>query len=181
MVSLSDVAASPHDVARGRIWPVIVSALLVQKPLFWSLLFFVLLGFVTLSVCGGRTLWWSAVVGHVGSTLLVYAFLGIVWSSDADVFQAVHKAPDYGISAVSAAWLGATAAVSWRARGRTVCGKIATIVTVVSIALFAWMLRHAVNVLDVEHVAAFAIGTAAALRLAHRSPAQERRLETVAA
>jgi len=114
LVALSTVATNPRAVAEVRVWSLLTSALLVQSPLFWSLLSFALLGALTLRVSGAATLWASAVAGHVGSTLGVYALLASARTCDGDVFQVVQRAPDCGVSAIAAAWLGAVACASWR-------------------------------------------------------------------
>jgi hypothetical protein len=165
LIPLSVLAASPHAVAESRVWLLLTSALLVQSPLFWSLVAFALLGGLALEVCGRRVFWIAALLGHIGSTLVVYALLAFARTLDPRAFQAVLKAPDYGVSAISAAWLGAIASVSWQARGRTRRGKIATALAVVATALFGWMLHTHVSFLDLEHVAAFVIGIAVAVRL----------------
>ena len=165
LIPLSVLAASPHAVDEARLWSLLTSALLVQSPLFWSLASFALLGALTLKLCGTRVLLISALAGHVASTLVVYALLALARTVDPRVFEAVLSAPDYGVSAISAAWLGAIASVSWRARDRTLRGKIATALAVVATALFAWTLRRHLSFLDLEHVVAFGIGVVVAVRL----------------
>lgn len=165
LLPLSSVATSPHAVAEARLWSLLTSGLLVQSPLFWSLVSFALLGALTLRACGPPTLWISAVAGHIGSTLAVYALLASARTVDGDLFQVVQRAPDYGVSAVSAAWLGAVACTFWRARDRTLRGKLATALAVAAVAVFGWTLRRHLNVLDLEHVIAFGIGVAVSLRL----------------
>ena len=165
LIPLSVLAASPHAVGEARLWSLLTSALLVQSPLFWSLGSFALLGALTLKVCGTRVLLISALAGHVASTLVVYALLALARTVDPRVFEAVLSAPDYGVSAISAAWLGAIASVSWRARDRTLRGKIATALAVVATALFGWTLRRHLGFLDLEHVVAFGIGVVVAVRL----------------
>jgi hypothetical protein len=166
LVALSTVATSPRAVAEARVWSLVTSGLLVQSPLFWSLVSFALLGALTLRVCGAATLWTAAVAGHIGSTLSVYALLASARTVDGDLFQVVQRAPDYGVSAISAAWLGAVACGSWQARDRTFRGKLATALAVVAVALFGWTLRRHLNVLDLEHVIAFGIGVLVSVRLA---------------
>jgi type IV secretory pathway VirB2 component (pilin) len=166
LIELSAVATSPHALAEARLWSLLTSALLVQSPLFWSLVSFALLGLLTLRICGSPTLWIAAVAGHIGSTLAVYALLASARTVDGDLFQVVQRAPDYGVSAVSAAWLGAVACASWRARDRTLRGKLATVVAVVAVALFGWTLRRHLNILDLEHVIAFGVGVVVPLQLA---------------
>src|SRR5207302_1066960 len=70
------------------------------------------------------------------------------------------SAPDYGVSAIAAAWLGAVACVFWRRRGPTITGKAPVAISCLAVAVFAWMLRRHLNPLDSEHALAFAIGLA---------------------
>jgi hypothetical protein len=165
LIPLSVLAASPHAVGEARLWSLLTSALLVQSPLFWSLASFALLGALTLTVCGTRVLWISALAGHIASTLVVYALLALARTFDPRAFEALLRAPDYGVSAISAAWLGAIASVSWRARDRTLRGKVATALAVAATALFGWMLHRHLSFLDLEHVVAFGIGIVVAVRL----------------
>jgi hypothetical protein len=158
LIPLSDLASSPHAVAEARLWPLITSALLVSYPLVWSLVSFALLGALTLRVCGARVLLISAFAGHIASTLVIYALFGFIRTVDPHAFQAVLKSPDYGVSAVSAAWIGAIAAASWRVPDRTYQGKIATILGVIGAAVFGWIVHGHLNFLDLEHVVAFGIG-----------------------
>ncbi|HEY6069376.1 MAG TPA: hypothetical protein VIU81_11850 [Gaiellaceae bacterium] len=164
LIPLSILAASPHAVAEARVWLLLTSALLVQSPLFWSLVSFALLGAITLRVCGSRALWISALAGHITSTLSIYALLALARALEPHAFQAVQRSPDYGVSAISAAWIGAVASTAWRAPGRTLRGKIVTVLAVAATALVGWMLRGHVSILDLEHLVAFAIGVLVAVR-----------------
>jgi membrane associated rhomboid family serine protease len=177
LIPLSSLASSPHAIAEARLWSLVTSALLVSSPLFWSLLSFALFGALTLRFCGSRVLVVSALAGHIGSTLVVYALLALTRTFDPHAFETLLKAPDYGVSAVSAAWLGAMASVSWRARNATWRRKVATALVVAGVALFGVFLRRHVGFFDLEHVVAFAIGVAVAVALA-RAP-RTRRVELV--
>ena len=165
LIPLSVLAASPHAIAEARVWLLVTSALLVQAPYFWSVLTFGLLGALGLAVCGGRVLWISALAGHVGSSLLVYALLEASRTVEPHAFSGLQTAPDYGVSAISAAWLGAIASTSWRARNRTPRGRFAIVLAVAAMAVFGWMLRRHLSFLDLEHVVAFAIGVNVAVQL----------------
>jgi type IV secretory pathway VirB2 component (pilin) len=180
LIPLSDLASSPHAVAEARLWSLVTSALLVSSPVFWSLLSFALFGALMLRFCGARILLVSALAGHIGSTLVVYALLALARTFDPRAFEALLKAPDYGVSAVSAAWLGALASVSWRARSRTVRGKIATGLAVVGVALFGVYLRRHLVFFDLEHVVAFGIGVAVAVGLSGVANSRRVELGTVA-
>jgi hypothetical protein len=158
LVPLKDLASSPHAVAEARLWSLVTSALLVSYPLVWSLVTFALLGALALRFCGSRVVFIAGVAGHIGSTLAVYAVMALTWTFDPRAFEALSRAPDYGVSAVSAAWIGALAAVSWQARNRTLRGKILTALAVLSAAGFGLIVRGHVNFFDLEHILAFGVG-----------------------
>ena len=156
------LAASPTAVAHGRLWLLLVSGLVAEHPIGASLVSFALLAALTYSVCGARAFALSAVVGHVGSTLLAYGFIGLARLVAPHAFQALLTSPDYGVSAVSAAWLGALTQTGWRARGQTLQGRASLALGCLAIGVFAYMLRPGLSVLASEHVFAFALGAAMA-------------------
>jgi hypothetical protein len=152
------LASSPVRFEQGKLWFLLTSGLIVQQPIVISLASFVALAALVLLVCGTRLLWIVAVAGHIGSTVLAYLALATVRAFDPPRFQALLSRPDYGVSAISAAWLGAIAAAGWRRRGQTTRGRIAIGCAVLAVAVFAYMLRRGITILDSDHVIAFAIG-----------------------
>src|SRR3989442_7634610 len=81
-ISVEALAASPRNVAAGKVWLLVTSGLVVQSPLALSLLSFTLLALLTLFVCGSQVLWAAAFLGHVCSTLIVYATIGVAGLGD---------------------------------------------------------------------------------------------------
>ena len=161
-LSLSSIAASPREVADGRLWLLLSSGVVAANPLLWSLVSFCGLAFLTLALCGQPILWLAALVGQTVSTLLGYSIIGAARIVDAGAFERLVSAPDYGVSAISAAWLGAVAGVAWRKR-RERLGRTGIVLGCVVAACLAWFIRgRGLNVLDSEHVFAFAIGVATA-------------------
>ncbi|HEX6489887.1 MAG TPA: hypothetical protein VF002_00785 [Gaiellaceae bacterium] len=159
-LKVTSLASSPVKFEQGKVWFLLTSGLIVQHPIAISLLSFVALAVLVLAVCGQRLLWVSAVAGHVGSTVLAYSALATVRVFDPSSFQTLLSRPDYGVSAVGAAWLGAIAAAGWRRRGQTARGRIAIGFAVAAVAVFAYMLRGGLTILDSDHVLAFGIGIA---------------------
>jgi hypothetical protein len=159
---LSRLAASPGEIADGRLWLLLSSGLIAADPLLWSLLSFCALALVTFALCGWRVLWLAALIGQTLSTLLAYTVIGLSRLAEPGAFERLVSAPDYGVSAISAAWLGAIAAVGWRKRTES-SGRAAIVLGCVAAALLAWFLRGGgLDVLDSEHLFAFAIGIAVA-------------------
>ena len=152
------VASARHVVEQGQIWRLVTSGILIQQPYAESLASFALLGCLAFVVCGRRVFWCSALIGHVGSALPLYLLIGIGWSFNPTDFQNAWSSPDYGVSAISAAWLGSIAAAGWRLRGTTWTGKGAIALSCLTVATFAYTLRPGLTILASEHVLAFLIG-----------------------
>src|SRR5258707_9512064 len=73
---VSALAASPARVRDGKLWFLFSSAVWVDRPVVLSLLSFAALAAFALIVCGPRAFWWSAFLGQVAATMLVYVFIG---------------------------------------------------------------------------------------------------------
>jgi hypothetical protein len=160
-VSLSSLAASPREVVDGRLWLLVSSGAIAADPLLWSLLSFCCLALLTLAVCGWRILWLAALAGQTVSALLGYSIIGVARLVDPGAFQRLVTAPDYGVSAICAAWLGAVAGTGWQKRGESI-RRAAIVLGCVAAASLAWFVRgRGLDVLDSEHVFAFGIGVAA--------------------
>jgi hypothetical protein len=162
VIPLNAVAASPHKIAQGKFWLLLTSGLFADRPTVPSLLALVLFGFAALSVCGSRVLWTSALIGHAGSTLLVYYSIALVRISHPNAFHQVLGLQDIGLSALCAAWLGAVAAVAWRRTSPTPARRLWIVLAVAAIGLIAWRVRPDLTVLDTDHGIAFFIGVAIA-------------------
>ena len=160
---VSALAASPERVREGKLWFLASSAVLVDRPVVLSLLSFAALAVVALVLCGTRTFWWSAFLGQVLATILVYAFIGVARWLVVGAFDSSVASPDYGVSTVCAAWLGSIAALMWRRRGRSTLGKLSIAASCAAIGLFAYSVRPDVSVLSSEHLVAFGLGAAAAI------------------
>jgi hypothetical protein len=151
----ADLAASPARVAAGQLWPLVTSAFVVAgTPVVQIAATAVLLGAVV-RLHGAGLFWLTAAAGHVGATLVTYAGVGILWLvSRADV-DSVVEAPDYGISAIWSAALGALAAgaaAAPRWRWPTVGASAVCLVVLLAPTLLGGDLA------GVEHVVAFALG-----------------------
>lgn len=160
---VSALAASPDRVREGKIWFLVSSAVLVDRPVALSLLSFAALAVAALAVCGTRTFWWSAFLGQVLATVLVYVFIGVARWLVVGAFDSSVVSPDYGVSTVCAAWLGSIATLMWRRRGRSAVGKLSIALSCAAVGLFAYSVRPDVTVLSSEHLVAFGLGVAAAI------------------
>jgi hypothetical protein len=156
---LDAVAATPRAVGEGKLWVLLSSLAVADRPIAASLLGFAVVAFAALLVCGARAVVVTGLAGHVLSTLAVYGMLGGVRLVDHTAFEPVLSLPDYGLSAAIAAWLGAVASVSWRRRPSAAAraGVVGICLAALAIGL---ALRPDLTVLDSEHLVAFALGVA---------------------
>src|SRR5581483_4172938 len=80
---------------------------------------------------------------------------------DPDALARLVRAPDVGLSAIIAAWIGVVAAVAWRRYGSR-RARILDVAGCIGCALIGFAFRPDVTLLDLEHIVAFALGVAIA-------------------
>jgi len=180
-LSISTFAATPQTIGQGRVWLLLTSGLLADRPAVPSLIGFWFVGFAVLSVCSVRIAAGVALGGHVLSALIVYGVIGLSRLLDPSAFTSVVGLADYGLSAMIAAWLGAIARLSW-SRYPARFGRLLVMFGSVGCAGIGLAFRTDVTFLDSEHLLAYAIGVALADRtLRARVAAVSRRLVAVTA
>lgn len=147
--------ASADKLAGGQVWVLLTSALDAQGPL--PRLQVALAAAVAALVIArdGARLWWGvALAGHVLSALVAYAAIAIAVALGSDGAAHAAAQPDYGVSCVLAAGLGA---LLTRRGDRTS--------RVIGIAGTAVLLPFSVSWYGSEHLLAVAFGAAAAIAL----------------
>lgn len=157
-LSLAPFVASAAKIAAGEVWLLPASALVVDRPVGVGLVAFGLLGLATLRFCGARVFWVGAAAGHIGSTLVVYAIIGASRLADPHLFTSAVVSPDFGVSAIQGAWVGAIAATAWRWAGADQRARALVVAGVCAVAGMAWWLHPDPSVLTTEHLFAFLIG-----------------------
>jgi hypothetical protein len=159
LLGIRTVASTPRAAAEGKVWLLATSAFVADTPTAPSLIAFAVLALAAVYVCGLRVAAVSAAVAHVGSAAAMYALIAVVRAVAPTAFESVLTLPDYGLSAIFAAWLGAVAAVGWRARAAAAPRS-----GIAAFCLFAgfvgWLCRPDLTPLDFEHVLAFGLGIA---------------------
>lgn len=151
------LAATPHRVAEGRLWLLVSNGVLVQRPVVVSLASFAILACIGATTCGVRMLYGVGAIGHVAGTLLAYAFAATAVLVDPHGLGASANTLDYGVSAIQAAWIGATVATLWP-RTTNRYRRAAIVLGCIAIFWFAIAMRRHITILDSDHIFAFAIG-----------------------
>jgi len=107
----ASLQASADLVADGELWRLFTSGLVVDGFAAPQIVLTAAAAFAVIRL-RGALVWWAAVIaGHVGSALLTYAIIGIAGAGGA------ADDPDFGISCVLGASLGALFASGWRLVG----------------------------------------------------------------
>ena len=163
------LASTASGVAHGRVWTLFSSALPVSRYPVAELAGCALTVAVALRTLGGVRFWAVALSSHVGSALIAYAGIAVLWLvAPASASEAAEEL-DYGISAVWFGTIGALLAVLHaRGRGRDAL-VLAGLVVAVAVALAAYSGWLPV----VEHLLALAIGATVTRALATNEPQAE--------
>ena len=155
---LTPFVASATKIASGQVWVLPASALIVDRPVLIGLAAFGVLAVATLQFCGARTFWLAAAAGHAGSTLLVYAIIGSTQLADPEMFASAAVRPDFGVSAIQGAWVGAITATAWSRAGTDHRNRSLVAAGVCAVAGVGWWLHPDPSILTTEHLFAFLIG-----------------------
>ena len=120
---------------------------------------------VVLHDLGGRALWGAALAGHLGATIAAYAGIGLLWLVARDSVRGIVHAPDFGISAVWAAALGAlVVGAAWRPASH---GRLGLAVGALCLFTLVVLVPLHGELADVEHLLAFLLGGGVAAGVLH--------------
>ncbi|HEX2125162.1 MAG TPA: hypothetical protein VHF45_01215 [Thermoleophilaceae bacterium] len=151
-------ASSVDELAEGDLLGLLTSGLPAAVPLAMPQIALTALAAAVVISREGATVWWvAALVGHVGSALISYGVVGLASALGSGAARDAENDPDYGISAVLAATLGALLASGLRAGDR--------VAVAVGAGGFAALLPFSIGWLGIQHLLAFGLGAAVALRL----------------
>jgi hypothetical protein len=161
-----DFASSPAGVAAGELWPLVTSGIVVAGPVVAQLVVAGVVTWLALKLMGARTFWAAAAAGHFGATLVAYAGIGMVWLVWPGDVRGIVRTPDYGISCIWLANLGALLAWAASRRGRTRSAGAALVALIAGLAVAAAVDDDLANV---EHLLAVCAGATVAATLAQRT------------
>ena len=113
----SDLQSSADQVADGELWRLFSSGLVVDGVAAPQIALTALAAFAVIRLQGAAVWWAAMLVGHVGSALIAYAIVGIAVALGSGGAEAAANDPDFGISCVLGATLGALFASGWRVVG----------------------------------------------------------------
>jgi hypothetical protein len=162
-LGVSGPGSSVDELADGNLLGLFTSALPVEGPLPVLQIAAAALAAAAVIHRAGAVVWCSAaLVGHVGSALLTYGIVGLASALGSTSAENASNDADYGISAVLAASLGALLASGLRAGDR--------LLIALGVVAFVALVPFSIGWLDLEHLFAFGLGAAVALRLGSADP-----------
>jgi hypothetical protein len=109
----AQIGLSPAALAAGKVWLLFTSALIVSGPPLLELAGLTIASAVLVARRGAAGFWRVAIGGHVGATLIAYAGVAVLWLVHRETVEGIVHDPDYGVSAVWLAVLGAILATVW--------------------------------------------------------------------
>lgn len=112
------LSSSPAALVHGRWWTLITSSFIIDGPKLPQVVAVLTLGAIAIYTGGAWVFWRVALAGHILGTLLTYLGLWLAWLANPSGWQRLINAPDYGVSLIWCAALGAIAAVAWRGTNR---------------------------------------------------------------
>jgi hypothetical protein len=158
--TVGQLAASPALLAHGEWWRLATSALVINGPAVPQVLAIGVLGTFTIYFGGSGTFWLTALAGHVLGTLLAYAGVVSVWLTDRAVAAKLLVDPDYGVSLIWCAALGAFAAMSWLGTRGGWRRPVRPELAIAAVATLAIVTLYSDAMAAVQHVLAFMVGVA---------------------
>jgi membrane associated rhomboid family serine protease len=151
------LASTPDGIAHGQAWTLLTSGLVIDGAPLAQFAGTALVVAGALRALGGGRFWLVALTGHVGATLVTYAGVALLSLTAPGDVDRVIDAPDYGVSAVWAACLGAVVAKGSLRRAGAV-GVVSPAFGVAGLAVFVALVPQTTGVAAVEHLLAFALG-----------------------
>lgn len=111
--TVSQLASSPALLVQGQWWRIITSGFVIQGPPAPQLAAIAVLGTLSIYIGGSWLFWRTAIAGHIVGTLVAYAGFSAIWLLDHTVSTRFITDPDYGVSLIWCAALGAFVALAW--------------------------------------------------------------------
>jgi hypothetical protein len=156
--TVNELASSPALLLHGEWWRLFTSAFVIEGPAIPQLLAIGVLGSMGIYFGGSWTFWSTALAGHFLGTLLAYAGLALVWVQDHALVAKYITDPDYGVSLIWCAALGAFATMVWYgtglkwSRGTRMTVVVAALTIMIIVTIFSDKMDA------VQHALAFIIG-----------------------
>jgi hypothetical protein len=156
--TVNELASSPAQLMHGEWWRLVTSAFVIDGPAIPQVIAIGVLGSLGIYFGGSWMFWSTALAGHFFGTLIAYGGIAIVWAQNHAAVAAFITDPDYGVSLIWCAALGAFAGMVWfgnliKWRG---VQKMWVVVIALSIMVLVTVMSDKMDA--IQHILAFLIG-----------------------
>jgi hypothetical protein len=171
--SVSALASSPLLLWQGQWWRLLTSGLVVNGPPVPQLAAIGALGTLVIYFGGSWLFWRVAVAGHLIGTVFAYAWFGVFWLAGRAEDTKLLTSPDYGVSLIWSAGLGAFAAWAWMGPKATLHRPWRPSWVILALVVMFIVTLYSDDMEALQHVVAFGVGaaiisTAGRARVLHR-------------
>jgi hypothetical protein len=156
--TVADLASSPALIIQGQWWRIITSGLVIQGPAVPQIIAIAVLGSLSIYIGGSWVFWRTAVAGHVVATLVAYGGFSAIWLMDHAVSTRFLTDPDYGVSLIWCAALGAFAGLSWLGPKPNWRKPHQPLPAVLAVIVIIVVTAYSDPMAAVQHVIAFMVG-----------------------
>jgi hypothetical protein len=156
--TVQELASSPTLLAEGQWWRLITSGLIVQGPAVPQVLAIAVLGGAGIYFGGSWLFWRTALLGHVVGTMVAYGAFSVAWFANHAASARFLTSPDYGVSLIWCAALGAFAAWAWLGPGSDIRRPLHPFASLACFAVMAIVIAYSDPMAAVQHIVAFAVG-----------------------
>lgn len=158
--TLAQLASTPALLAHGEWWRLATSAFVINGPPVPQVLALAVLGSLAIYLGGSWLFWTSAVAGHVIGTLVAYVGFSAAWAGGSTVGLSFLINPDYGVSLVWCAALGAFAGLAWLGTRRKWAKPEHPYLATAAAVVMVVVTLYSDDMAAVQHVVAFIVGLA---------------------
>lgn len=154
------LASSPALLLHGEWWRLITSAFVIDGPALPQLVAIAVLGSFAIYFGGSWTFWSTAITGHIVGTLLSYAGVAGLWLVDRASAVRFITDPDYGVSLIWCAALGAFCAAVWLGDRGSWSRPVKPWLVAAAVSVMVVVTLYSDKLEAVQHATAFVVGFA---------------------
>jgi hypothetical protein len=158
--SVSVLASSPLLLWQGQWWRLLTSGLVVNGPPVPQLAAIGALGTLVIYFGGSWLFWRVAVAGHLVGTLVSYGWFALLWLAGRAQGAKFLTDPDYGVSLVWCAGLGAFAAWAWMGPKANARRPWRPWLVILALLIMFVVTMYSDDMAALQHMVAFAVGVA---------------------
>jgi len=145
---------------QGQWWRLATSGLIIQGPAVPQILAIAVLGGAGIYFGGSWLFWRTAILGHVVGTMVAYGAFSVLWLANHAAANRFLTNPDYGVSLIWCAALGAFASWSWLGSRGELRRPVHPVPAILTGVVMVIVVTYSDPMAAVQHVVAYLVGLA---------------------